>query len=371
MLWPRALADRLGIEHPIVQAPMAGGATTAALVAAVSEAGGLGSIGGGYLSPAALRDQIRAVRALTARPFSVNLFVPEPPRPPPAAGEIARVREALAPFRAEVGLGPAEVPAAAAPFREQLDVVLGEGVAAFSFTFGALAAEDVRALERRGATVIGTATTVREARALAASGVHAIVAQGGEAGAHRGTFLGPPGRSLVGTLALVPQVVDAVSVPVVAAGGIMDGRGVAAALVLGASAVQMGTAFLPCPECGVHALHKEAILARPADDSTVVTRAFSGKAARAIANRFAESLEGAATLPYPIQNAMTSDLRREAAQAGKADLMSLWAGQAASLSRALPAGELVRTLVRETEAAVGRFARPGRARPRAERSRMR
>jgi nitronate monooxygenase len=356
MRWPRALADRLGVEHPIIQAPMAGGTSTAELTAAVSNAGGLGSIAGGYSPPAALRESIRAVRALTSRPFQVNLFAAEPPRSAPAAEEIRRAQEALAPFRAELGLAPPPPPATLPRFEEQLRVVLDERVPIFSFTFGALTSEDVAALARAGAVVMGTATTVREARALEAAGAHAIVAQGGEAGAHRGTFLGPPERALVGTIALVPQIADAVPLPVIAAGGIMDGRGIAAALALGAQGVQLGTAFIPCPESGASRAHKEALLARRDDDDTTLTRAFSGKTARGLRNRFVEAMEGAPLLPYPFQNSMTADLRREAAKAGKADLLSLWAGQGAPLSRARPAADLVGELVRETEQALARLA---------------
>lgn len=354
-MWPRALLDRLGVEHPILQAPMAGGVTTPALVAAVSEAGGLGSLGGGYLAPDALRAAIRGVRALTARPFGVNLFVAEPGRPAPAEADVSRAAEALEPFRTEVGLSGRPRPAPPPPFEAQLRVVLEEAVPVFSFTFGALPAADVAALAGRGACVLGTATTVREARALEASGVHAVVAQGGEAGGHRGTFDGPPERALAGTLALVPLVADAVSVPVVAAGGIMDGRGIAAALCLGAAGVQMGTAFLACPESGASPAYREAVLSRAGGgDATVLTRAFSGRLARGIANRFTEEMARAPVLNYPLQNALTSELRQAAARAGRADLLSLWAGQAHGLARALPAGELVRSLVAETRSAFSR-----------------
>lgn len=355
MRWPRSLADRIGVEHPIFQAPMAGGPSTPELVAAVSGAGGLGALAAGYLPADGVRDAIRAVRALTDRPFCVNLFAPEP-APAPAPEEVERARAALAPFRAEVGLPPAAPPGPGPSFREQLRVVLEERVPVFSFTFGALPPEDVAALARSGALVMGTATGAREARALEAAGVHAIVAQGAEAGGHRATFLGPADRALAGTLALVPRVVDAVRVPVVAAGGVMDGRGVAAALALGASAVALGTAFLACPESGASRPYREAILARREEDETTLTRAFSGRWARGLRNRFTEALADAAVLPYPLQNAMTADLRREAARAGRADLLSLWAGQGVPLARARPAAELLRDLVRETEEAVARLA---------------
>jgi nitronate monooxygenase len=356
MRWPRAIADRIGIEYPIFQAPMAGGPSTPELVAAVSNAGGLGSFGLGYLAPAAIREQLRAARARTERPFCANLFAAELPRDAPGADDVARAQAALAPFRAEVGLGPGTPAPPAASFDEQLRVVVEERVPVFSVTFGAMRKEDVAALARNGAFVLGTATNAREARALEETGVHAVVAQGGEAGGHRGTFLGPVEGGLAGTLALLPQVVDAVRVPVVAAGGIMDGRGIAAAFALGASAAALGTAFLPCPESGASRAYKEALLARRDVDETRLTRAFSGRFARGLGNRFIEALADAPVLPYPLQNSLTADLRREAAKAGKSDLLSLWAGQGAPLATARPAAELFRDLVRGTEEAVGRLA---------------
>ncbi len=355
MRWPRSLADRIGVEYPVFQAPMAGGPSTPELAAAVSNAGGLGSMGAGYVPAETLREAIRATRKLTGRPFCMNLFAPEQV-PAPSPDEVSRAQAALAPFRTEVGLAATAAPAAGQPFREQLRVVLEERVPVFSTTFGALAREDVEALARSGAIVIGTATNVREARALEATGVHAIVAQSGEAGGHRGTFLGPVEGGLAGTLTLVPQIVDAVRVPVVAAGGIMDGRGIAAAFALGASAVALGTAFLACPESGASRPYKDAVLARRDADETTLTRAFSGRWARGIRNRFTEALAAAPALAYPLQNSMTADLRREAAKAGKADLLSLWAGQGVALARARPAAELFRDLVRETEEAVARLA---------------
>jgi nitronate monooxygenase len=352
MRWPRAIADRIGIEYPIFQAPMAGGPSTPELVAAVSNAGGLGSFGLGYLAPEAIREQLRGARARTAKPFCANLFVPEPPRPPPSADEVARAQAALAPFRTEVGLGPGTPAPPAASFEEQLRVVLEERVPAFSVTFGAMRKEDVAALARNGCFVMGTATSVREARALEETGVHAVVAQGAEAGGHRGTFLGPVEAGLAGTMALVPQLADAVKVPVVAAGGIMDGRGIAAAFALGASAAALGTAFLACPESGASRAYKDAILARRDADETRLTRAFSGRFARGIGNRFLEALADAPVLPYPLQNSLTADLRREAGKAGKADLLSLWAGQGVPLATARPAAGLFRELVRGTEEAL-------------------
>ena len=220
----------------------------------------------------------------------------------------------------------------------------------FSFTFGALPADEIRSLHELGMVVLGTATTVQEARTLEASGVDAVVAQGSEAGGHRGTFAAPAERALIGTLALVPQVVDAVKVPVVAAGGIMDGRGLVAAFALGAAAVQMGTAFLACVESGAHPLQKQAVLTRREDDATRLTRAFSGRLARGFGNRFMVDVERAgAILPYPHQAALTSDIRQAAARQGRAEFLPMLAGQGAPLAVARSAGDLVRDLVQQAE----------------------
>lgn len=352
-MWPATqLTALLGIRYPILQAPMAGGPTTPELVAAVSNAGALGSIGGGYLSASMLRDQIRAVRSLTDRPFGVNLFAPIAAAA--TADELARAQALVDPVRAELGLSPS--PSVAPPvdrYADGLAVVLEEQVPVFSFTFGIPPVDDLRRLREHGTRVIGTATTVAEGMQLEEAGVDAIVGQGSEAGGHRGTFGDDFERGLIGTVALIPQLVDSVNVPVIAAGGIMDGRGIAAALVLGAAGAQMGTAFLVTQESGAHPKHKAAILAS-GEDATTITRVFSGKAARALANRFTEELRPAANrvAPYPVQNALTQDIRRAAAQQNRTEFLALWSGQAPRLARPLPASELVRTLVEETEQAL-------------------
>jgi nitronate monooxygenase len=250
--------------------------------------------------------------------------------------------------------------AAGYAFDEQLAAALDSGAAVFSFTFGLLPASAVTAIKGRGMFLIGTATTVAEAVALEQAGVDAIVTQGSEAGGHRGTFAAPFDMGMVGTLALVPQVVDAVTVPVIASGGIMDGRGIAAALALGASAVQMGTAFLTCDEAGVPDAYKEAIL-RTCEHETRLTRAFSGRPARGIINRFMTEVDRAdateAILPFPLQNALTRPLRNAAAQQGRADYLSLWAGQGMRLARRQPAAALIARLAHETESVVHRLAR--------------
>jgi nitronate monooxygenase len=346
------LLQRLGIEHPIIQAPMAGGATTVDLVASVSESGALGFLGCAYSAPDQIRETGASVRARTARPFGINLFAPLPPPELPA--DMSDALSAVAEAFSELGLAPPSAPAAAGTaFADQLEAALDTGASVFSFTFGLLPSEAVDEIKRRGLFLAGTATTVDEAVALEAAGVDAVVAQGSEAGAHRGSFAASFEASMVGTMALVPQVVDAVSVPVIASGGIMDGRGVAAAIALGAQAAQLGTAFLTCPEAGIPAAHKRAVLAA-SEHETRITRAFSGRPARGIVNRLMEELDRnpAAILPYPLQNALTRPLRTAAGEQGRAEYMSLWAGQGVRMSRELPAAELVRQIGREAERAL-------------------
>jgi nitronate monooxygenase len=358
MLGNTPLTQRLGFNHPLIQAPLAGGGDTPALVAAVCNAGALGCIGAAYLTPAQIVEAAWAVQARTARPFGINLFAPLPapvpvPDPSPA---LARVMS----FYAELGLPPPTLPTSGGyTFDEQLAVALDSGAAVFSFTLGLLPASAIEAIKERGMFLMGTATTVEEAVALEQAGVDAVVTQGSEAGGHRGTFATTFDQGMVGTLALVPQVVDAVCVPVIASGGIMDGRGIAAALALGAAAVQMGTAFLTCEEAGIPEAYKVAIL-QAREHETRLTRAFSGRPARGIVNRFmteVEHGEGAeALLPFPLQNALTRPLRQAAAQQGRAELLSLWAGQGLRLARRQPAATLIARLVLETEAVVRRLA---------------
>jgi nitronate monooxygenase len=350
------LTKRLQITHPIVQAPMAGGGDTPRLVAAVSEAGGLGSIGAAYLNPQQIIETAKAVRSLTSRPFGINLFAP---LPVPEAKDTRRPIERVTPFYSELGLPPPAAPAPPAyAFADQLAACVESGAAVFSFTFGMVPAGAIDSAKKRALFVAGTATTVEEAIALEKAGVDAIVAQGSEAGGHRGSFAGPFETSMVGTIALVPQVRDAVRVPVIASGGIMDGRGIAAALALGASAVQLGTAFLTTDEAGAAECYKQALLGAR-EDSTRVTRAFSGRPARGIVNRFMQEVEKdpEAILPFPLQNALTRPLRTAAAKAGRAEFLNLWAGQGTRMARRAPAAQLVARLASETEAALARLAR--------------
>lgn len=351
---PESLMRRLGIRHPIVQAPMAGGATTADLVAAVCRAGALGSLGCAYSSPDMIRQSAAAVRARTERPFGLNLFAPQPV--PEASGSASRMVEILKGVHAELGIAPPSVPAGGdLAFADQLQAVLETEASVFSFTFGLLPSGAIEELRGRGLFVIGTATTVDEAIALEASGVDAIVAQGSEAGAHRGTFGPSFEAAMIGTMALVPQITDAVGLPVIASGGIMDGRGVAAALALGADAAQLGTAFLTCDEAGIPAAYKQAII-DASEDQTRVTRAFSGRPARGIVNQLMADMdrEADAILPFPVQNALTRPARAAAAAQDRAEYLSLWAGQGVRLSRRLPAEELVKEFVMETAKSLDR-----------------
>jgi len=336
------LTRKLNIEHPIIQAPMAGGPTTPDLVASVSNAGGLGSLGAGYLSAEQIRNAIREIKQRTDRPFGVNLFVPEQPSTP--EDTIIKMNDYLNKYRMEVGIAQStSIPKFVESFEEQVQAVLEGNVSVFSFTFGIPSHDVIQSMKQQGMFVVGTATTVDEAIALEAAGVDAVVAQGSEAGGHRGTFLPSTADALIGTMALVPQVVDHVSVPVIASGGIMDGRGLVASLALGASAVQMGTAFLASIESGAHAVHKQKILSSN-EDSTEVTNFYSGKAARGILTDFMKDMhfyEG--TIPaYPIQNALTRDIRQAASKVGNPEYMSLWAGQGLRLSQDQSASEIVK-----------------------------
>jgi nitronate monooxygenase len=349
--WPHTLTDLLGIAHPIVQAPMAG-ATTPALAAAVANAGGLGSLGCAMLEPDPLRAGLRAIRAKTNRPFNLNFFVHREPRDDPARR--ARMQARLGRYYDELGIALPDPPATPPPpFTEaHLEVLLSEGAGVVSFHYGLPEAGHLHALQQAGANVLSSATTVAEARWLAAQGVSAVIAQGYEAGGHRGTFASDPGAARIGTFALVPQIADAVACPVIAAGGIMDGRGIAAALALGAAGVQLGTAFLGCPEASVAPPHRAALRAA-GDDDTRMSMAFTGRPARVLANRYVLEMADAEAdvLDFPLQRGLSGPLAQASAAIGSPDFMPLYAGQGAGLWRELPAAELVATLVAETERA--------------------
>ena len=349
------LTALLGIHLPIIQAPMAG-STTPALAAAVTNAGGLGSLGCAFLDAEQFTEQCADVRGATNGAYNVNFFVHQEPVLDDERGEAMRAR--LEPYYREFDLGPVPdaVPSSPSFGPEQLDDVVAASPPVVSFHFGLPGADMMRAVKDMGAVILSSATTVAEAKRLEDAGVDAVIAQGFEAGGHRGTFEASPEAGCVGTLALVPQVVDALTVPVIASGGIADGRGIAAALALGADGVQMGTAFLTCPESAAHEVYRLALVAAR-DDQTRITSAFSGRPARGLDNRYIRDMAGYETpLPdFPINNTLTGPLRKASAEAGKQDFMALWAGQAAALSKSLPAAELVETLVAETDAVLSRM----------------
>lgn len=342
---------RFQMSIPVVLAPMGGGPSTPELCAAVSNAGGLGSLAAAYSSPEKIRSDIAKIRELSSRPFAVNLFSPAAQEP--LRGDAQAVSKFLAPYHERLGLTPPQVPKSSIEdFEKQIDAICQAKPPVVSFTFGLLPQSVMQRLKAQSTFIIGTATTVEEARQLERAGVDAIVAQGSEAGAHRGTFAAPAEEALIGSVALVPQVVDAVRVPVIASGGIMDGRGIVAALALGAGAVQMGTAFLAAKEAGTSPAYREALL-KAREDQTTVTRAFSGRMARGIRNEFIEkwNASGLTHLSYPWQNAMTQPMRRAAAAARQSGLLSLWAGQGVGLIREGSAAELISRWREEMKAA--------------------
>jgi len=353
-------AQRFDLHLPVVQAPMAGGPTSPAMVSAVSNAGAMGFLAAAAFAPEKIASEVAAIRGLTGRPFGVNLFVLEPATPDDSV--IRRALDAIDPLRAEMGLPPGAALEHYAPdFRAQLDMLVQLRVPVASFTFGVLTRHDVARLQAAGCYVIGTATHIAEGLAWREAGADAIVAQGAEAGAHRGTFIGACEDALIGTMALVPQLVDATGLPVLAAGGIMDGRGIVAALALGAQGVQMGTAFLTCAESAIPSAWKTRVSTSP-ETATSVTHAITGRHARGIRNplmlRLATQLDRVA--PYPVQNALTQPVRQAAGRDDNGDYLSLWSGQGAPLGRrrgvGLAAADLVGQLDVEWRAVIASIA---------------
>jgi nitronate monooxygenase len=349
-MWPdRRLIDLFKIEVPIVLAPMAG-AMDWELVAAVSGAGGLGSLPCAMLGPAQLREQVEKIRKQTAKPINVNFFCHTPPVPNNARE--AAWRERLAPYYRELSIDPAApVPTSnRAPFDAALCAVVEEArPEVVSFHFGLPEPALLDRVKAAGCLVISSATTTAEALWLEQHGVDAVIAQGYEAGGHRGMFLTDAIASQVGTFALVPQIVAAVRVPVLAAGAVANARTIAAAFALGAAGVQIGTAYLLCPESKISAVHRAA-LGKAVDDSTALTNLMTGRPARGIVNRLMREIGPVSSLPpeFPLSAGALAPLRAKAEAQGSGDFSPLWSGQAASLGRALPAAELTRTLAAET-----------------------
>ncbi len=326
------------------------GACTPELVAAVSNGGGLGSLGAAPMKPKVLRAQIQKIRALTDRPFNINLFAPQSEQFDAGAVPGEAARKLLEKYHEELELGELPTPVGIfGPAEEQLKVLIEEKVPVISFHFG-IEAHHVEAIHAAGLNVICSATTVEEAVHLESLGCDAVIAQGAEAGGHRGTFIGAFQNALIGTMALVPQIVDAVSVPVIAAGGIMDARGIVACKALGASGVQMGTAFLGCPESGIADVWREQLRASSPSRATV-TEVMSGKPARGLSNRYIEDMEALedGPMPYPLQYALSGAIRRKAVEQGNPDFLAMWSGQGVSMLKEMAAADLLRTLVKETQ----------------------
>ncbi|OHX13799.1 nitronate monooxygenase [Chromobacterium sphagni] len=346
-----ALWQRLQLKLPVIQAPMAGGATTPQLVAAVSAGGGVGFLAGAMLAPEQIRQEAAKIRGLTDRPFGINLFIQEPPAPDDAELELAL--RLLAPWHVELGLPPPAAPERyCQPFGQQFEALLELRPALASFTFDILDGKQMQALKQAGILVVGTATNLAEGLAWARLGADAVCAQGREAGGHRGTFIGPQEQSLRPMLSLVYELAQNLPVPVIAAGGIMSGKDIAGAMRHGAQACQLGTAFLRCPESAISQPWKYGLAAAKAG-ATRLTRAFSGRMARGLDNRYMEEMaQWQDQLPaYPVTNALTGPMRAAASKVGRSDMMSLWAGEGVAQARELPAAELMGQLLLEWQAA--------------------
>ncbi|MEZ0158436.1 nitronate monooxygenase [Streptomyces griseorubens] len=337
--------------HPIVQAPMAGGVSVPQLAAAVSDAGGLGFLAAGYKTADGMYQEIKQLRGLTSRPFGVNLFLPQPETADPAAVDVYAHQLAGEASWYETELGDPES-CGDDGYDAKLAVLLDNPVPVVSFHFGVPAREVIDSLHRVGTLAFVTATTAEEARAVERAGADVVIAQGVEAGGHQGTHRDVPETdgSGIGLLSLVAQVRESVGIPVVAAGGIMRGGQIAAVCAAGASAAQLGTTFVAAHESGAHALHKQA-LTNPLFARTELTRAFTGRPARALVNRFLREHGPYAPAAYPEVHHLTAPLRKAAAKAGDAQGLALWAGQGHRMARELPAGQLVEVLVAELAAA--------------------
>ncbi|KUM80351.1 nitronate monooxygenase [Streptomyces curacoi] len=337
--------------HPIVQAPMAGGVSVPQLAAAVSEAGGLGFLAAGYKTADGMYQEIKQLRGLTGRPFGVNLFMPQPEYADAAAVDVYAHQLAGEAAWYETELGDPDS-GRDDGYDAKLAVLLDNPVPVASFHFGVPSGEVLESLRRAGTFTLVTATTPDEALAVQRAGADAVIAQGVEAGGHQGTHRDHPETdgTGIGLLSLIAQIRETVSLPIVAAGGIMRGSQIAAALAAGASAAQLGTAFLATPESGANALHKQA-LTNPLFVRTELTRAFSGRPARGLVNRFMREHGPYAPAAYPEVHHLTSPLRKKAAASGDAQGMALWAGQGHRMARELPAGQLVEVLAAELDAA--------------------
>ena len=345
----RRLIELLDIEHPIIQAPMAG-ASTPEMAAASANSGCLGSLGCAMMSAEVYQETYTKTRALTNGALNMNFFCHD--EPTRDQRKVDQVTEVIEPFYKELGL--AEIPEAVPthfPFADELaEAVLKTSPNIVSFHFGLPDQSIVEAIKNKGILILCSATTPAEAKDLEARGVDAIIAQGWEAGGHHGYYLKDK-TAAIGTMALVPQIVDAVSVPVIAAGGIADGRGIAASLALGAAGVQIGTAFLTCEESSVPKVHQDSLMKSDGSDTTL-TKVFSGRPARGIQNRYIDALLTIEDdLPdFPIMNTLTGPLRKISAATDSPDFVAQWSGQAVGLNRKTTVDELIENLINETRA---------------------
>lgn len=347
------LMDHFRLKTPIIVAPMAGGPTTPELVAACSNYGALGSLAGAYLNAEQLSESIKKTKSLTQNPFLINLFAPVAD-PLLSESVILTAIHATKIFRNQLGLPTPEFkPPFHLDFDKQFEVVLKEKPAAFSFIFGLLDEKYISECKKRSIFVIGTSTNLEEGMALEASGVDAVIAQGVDAGAHRGMFHSDDLDPMMGTSTLTRLFVKHLKIPVISAGGIMDGFGIAASMVLGAQAAQLGTAFLACKESGVSKVYRDVLLSAKRTE-TKFTRAFSGRLARGIENRFMREMDShkEAILPFPAQNAFTRDIRNKANSVQDVDFLSLWAGSGVSMLREASASELLDELSKEIYEAI-------------------
>jgi nitronate monooxygenase len=344
---------RLGIRYPIVQGPFGGGISTAQLVAAVSNKGGLGSYGAHMVAPDEIGRVVAEIRAQTLQPFAINLWVAKRGEATLQVdrADFERVAKLFAPYFDELGGAAPQFPERMHPhFEDQAHALIEAGAPVFSFVFGVPSADILTKCRKRGIVTIGAATSIAEAEALASAGVDLIVATGFEAGGHRPSFMKRAEDSLMGTFALTQLVADRVKAPVIAAGGIVDGRGIRAALTLGAQAAQMGTAFLACAESGTTDEHR-GILFSGRTHSTTLTRAYTGRLARGMPNRLVEVMDSHAGRlpPFPLQAWFVSQLKQAAVKAGRADFFSLYAGQAAPNLRHRTVAALMGALIDDIE----------------------
>jgi nitronate monooxygenase len=354
-------SNLLGIEYPIIQAPF-GGLPSQRLTAEVSNLGALGSFGAVTLSPAAIGEVVHEIRGVTTKPFAINLWVSTSDR---ATSQISpdRVDEKIREFRqyySELGTdAPSTIESRYQDFESQARAVIDARPAVFSFIFGIPPTEILDECRRQEIRTIGTATTPDEAIALEQAGLDLIVASGFEGGGHRGSFLRSPADSLMGGISLIPQVVGAVSVPVIAAGGIADGRGLVAAFALGAEGVQIGTAFLSCAGSGASKAYRDA-LNSDAAKQTALTTAFTGRLARAIRNRFMDDLThlNSSPLPFPLQHALTQTVASPASAQERLERMTLWAGQSAAINRCTEVNEFMKKLLADVDACFSRLGNP-------------